>query len=77
MWVNVKAVGTTNVVVLDDTDHAVFRATVRVAADAAEIGRLVIVRGKEQAAPSHQQHSRPSTLPAMPTALRSYAIVCA
>jgi Flp pilus assembly secretin CpaC len=40
-----KAVGTTNVVVLDDTDQEVFSATVRVTADAPEIGRLVIVRG--------------------------------
>jgi Pilus formation protein N terminal region len=39
-----KAVGTTNVVVVDDTDQEVFSATV-VTADAPEIGRLVIVRG--------------------------------
>ena len=39
------AVATSNVVVLDDMDHEVFSATVRVTADAPEIGRLVIIRG--------------------------------
>jgi Flp pilus assembly secretin CpaC len=40
-----RAVGTTNVIVLDETDQEVLSATVKVTADAPEIGRLVIVRG--------------------------------